>query len=388
MKKKHTLDGEKSWTIDRLSKSTSTIEFPEFQRDPTVWKLDKKERLIDSIVRGLDISSIYFFKRDDGKFDCIDGQQRINAIWSYLGINKTDPDNMFHAKIENEVYNDEKQFAEVHQKRFEHLGKEWQKKILEYELNIIFITKTEDEDELSLQFIRLQLGAPLRAGEKLNAMMGDMRNFIFDKENDAFIKMDYFSETSIRKGRFGRQEVASQLLLNAFSKKEDGEFHRSRYLDLQEFFKKKEKFANADKKIIEEVKRVLKVISKHFKENLKFINSKAIAISVFLFINELVQLKKEKDIDAFIEFFIKFLKTKEWQVTKGLDMNKAYREILSFQTSLTQAAGEKTAIQTRHDFWRDYFEYYQKHGAMIKGDKEFEKETGEDPNDERKKIQL
>jgi Protein of unknown function DUF262 len=387
MKKEHNLNEEKPWTIDRLSKSTNIIEFPEFQRDPTVWRLDKKERLIDSIVRGLDISSIYFFKRDDGKFDCIDGQQRINAIWSYLGINKNDPDNAFNAKIENEVYNDKKQYADVHQKRFEYLDEQWKNKILEYELNIIFITKTEDDDELSLQFIRLQLGATLRAGEKLNAMMGDMRDFIFNKGKDAIIEMDYFIKTSIRKGRFGRQEVVAQLLLNAFSKKENGEYHRSRYLDLQDFFKKKEKFTGSDKKIIEEVKHILMVISKHFKENLKIINSKAIAVSVFLFISELIELNKEKDIDEFVSFLVKFLKTKEWQVTRGLDMNRAYREILNFQTSLTQAAGEKTAIQNRHDFWRDYFSYYKKEG-LIKGDKEYEKVEGKNPDDEREKTEL
>jgi len=385
MEKKYS-ETNKSWTIVKLSKSTNIVEFPEFQREPTVWKLDKKERLIDSIFRGFDISSIYLYKRGDGKYDCIDGQQRINAIWSYMGINKQDPDNSFHSRMENEIYDDNQNYQEVHRKRYENISLKWKKRFDDHILNIVFITKVNDEKELNLQFIRLQLGAPLRAGEKLNAMRGDMRDLIFSKTDNDLIGMDYFNITSIRKGRFGRQEVAAQILLNAFSKKETEECHRSRYIDLQEFFKAKERFSSMDKRIIDEVKLTLKIIEKYFKEKLIYINNKAIAVSVFLFVNELRELKKEKETSEFVDFLIKFLKTKEWQVSKGLDMNQAYREILNFQTSLTQAAGEKTAIQNRHDFLRDYFLFYKKRKGLIKGDEVYNKKGNADK--EREKIKL
>lgn len=386
MEKKHSEKNEKPWTIDRLSKSTNVIEFPEFQREPTVWKLEKKQKLIDSIFRGFDISSIYLFKRDDGKYDCIDGQQRINAIWSYIGINKQDPDNEFFSKIDNEVYNDAKHFLDIDQKKYENLDPKYKNRFNNYDLNIVFITKIDEEDELNLQFIRLQLGAPLRAGEKLNAMKGDMRDLVFNKIKNEFIEMDYFKESSIRKGRFGRQEVASQILLNAFSKKEYNEFHRSRYDDLQEFFKTKENFSSADKRIIDEVVQTLKFIEKYFGKNLIYINNKALAVSVFLFVIEMRELKREKEIREFVEFLIKFLKTKQWQVSKGLDINKEYREILNFQTSLTQAANEKTAIQNRHDFWRNYFSYYKKNKGLIIGDEEYNKRG--DADKEREGIEL
>jgi len=387
MEKNYTKKGEISCTIDWLSKNTNNIEFPEFQREPTIWKLDKKQRLVDSIFRRFDISSIYLFKRDDNKYDCIDGQQRINAIWSYLGINYTDHDNNFHSKIENELFYDKDFLIDVDQKRFEHLDEKYKKQFRDYELNIVFISKIDEEEELNLQFIRLQLGAPLRAGEKLNAMKGEMRDLVFNKAVDGLIELQYFTITGIRKGRFGRQEVASQILLNAFSKKETDEFHRSRFLDLQEFFKDKIKLSIEDKRLIEEIKATLEMISKHFKTNLIFINNKALAVSVYLFVSELIQLERVTEITDFMHFLIKFLKTKEWQISKGLDMNRAYREILNFQTSLTQAAGEKYAIQQRHDFWRAYFSYYQE-TKMIKGDEDFIKSEGKKPDDERDKIEL
>ena len=81
------------------------------------------------------------------------------------------------------------------------------------------------------------------------------------------------------------------------------------------------------------------------------------------------------------------MKTIKWQIPLGLDMAREYREILSFQTNITQAAGEKTAIQKRHDFLKDYFFHYKKKNE-IKGDSEFKKRTGKNPDDERKRIRV
>ena len=75
------------WSIKKLLDDHHVVEFPEYQREPTVWNLDKKRRLIDSILREFDIASIYFYQREDKTYDCIDGRQRINAILSYAGKN-------------------------------------------------------------------------------------------------------------------------------------------------------------------------------------------------------------------------------------------------------------------------------------------------------------
>ena len=109
-----------SWSIDKLIHKIKLIEFPEYQREPSVWNLLKKQRLIDSILRGFDIASIYLFKKNDDTYDCIDGRQRINTILSYLGENsETDPDdNEFHLKITNEIFEDNSRFNNVDNKRF------------------------------------------------------------------------------------------------------------------------------------------------------------------------------------------------------------------------------------------------------------------------------
>ncbi|MFN0159034.1 MAG: DUF262 domain-containing protein, partial [Bacteroidota bacterium] len=187
MKKEHD-----SWKISDLVKKASQIEFPEFQREPSVWKVEKKQRLIDSILRDFDISSIYFYERKSGKYDCIDGQQRINAIWSFLGINDSDEDNEFHLKISNEIYSDTGRLIDADQKRYKYLDKRFRDKINNYELNVVLLSEIGIPAELNLQFLRLQLGAALNAGEKLHAMNGDMRDLVFEEAKT----WDYFKKIS------------------------------------------------------------------------------------------------------------------------------------------------------------------------------------------------
>ncbi len=372
------------WTIEKLSKNINNIEFPEFQREPTIWDLEKKQKLVDSILRNFDISSIYFSRKENGGYDCIDGRQRINAIFSFLGINdKDDADNGFHLRIENEIYDDEGYFNKVDKKRFSSFSSEWQKRFLNYELNIVEITEAERDEELNLLFLRLQIASVLNAGEKLHAMIGDMRNWIFNTA----VNHEFFKRIHIPRRRYAREQVAAQITLNAFSKRNNGDFQRSRYIDLQDFFKKYSSLSLSDKKLIKEIENSFDVIVKYFEDKLKYINNRAIAVSVYLFVSELIELGKEKEIREFKEFLIKFLKTLKWQIPKGVEMNKNYYNLLKFQTNITQAAGEKTAIQKRHDFINEYFYYYKKQG-LIKGDEEYKKETKKDPDKERDSIRL
>ena len=68
-------------------------------------------------------------------------------------------------------------------------------------------------------------------------------------------------------------------------------------------------------------------------------------------------------------------------------MDAAYYDLLNFQTNISQAAGEKTAIEKRHDFLTEYFYNFKKHNK-IKGDDDYTKTTGKNPDEERKKIHL
>jgi hypothetical protein len=220
------------WSIRKLTENLDKIEFPEFQREPTVWNLEKKQLLIDSILREFDISSIYFYKKNKESYDCIDGRQRINAISSYLGLNGEDLfDNKFHLKIFNEIYDDRSKFKDANQRRFENLEPKWKEKILNYKLNIVVIEDIEKEEELNLLFLRLQIATILNAGEKLHAMLGEMHDKVFYDIS----QHEFFNKMSIPSRRYYKEIVASQIAINVFSKKYEESFHRARYIDLQDF---------------------------------------------------------------------------------------------------------------------------------------------------------
>ncbi len=58
---------------------------PEFQRFFR-WSLIQKSRLIESIMLGIPIPSIFVVQREDGVWDVVDGLQRLSTIFEFVGI--------------------------------------------------------------------------------------------------------------------------------------------------------------------------------------------------------------------------------------------------------------------------------------------------------------
>lgn len=110
------------------------LMIPDFQRK-FVWKISKKESLIDSIIKGFPIGAITLFVKDDG-YMIIDGLQRINTITQFTkepsSILKF---NSFYGSIENELnlYFQECEFNSNQVKRAKSIIKKWYE-----ELNQIF----------------------------------------------------------------------------------------------------------------------------------------------------------------------------------------------------------------------------------------------------------
>ena len=57
---------------------------PEFQR-LFRWELDQKSRLVESILLGIPIPSIFVLQREDGVWEVIDGLQRLSTILEFMG---------------------------------------------------------------------------------------------------------------------------------------------------------------------------------------------------------------------------------------------------------------------------------------------------------------
>ena len=173
---------------------------PDYQRPPA-WSRKQKQLLIDSILREYDIPKMYWREVDHKngiKYEVIDGQQRLRAIWEYrngyFGL----------ARDADTVDN-----VDVAGKKYEELDLDIGSIFDAYPLDVVIVneaTQNNEEDEVRDMFLRLQNGTTLKAQEKRNAMTGQMRDFVKGISQHPFFEHCRFSNS-----RFTFDHIAAQL---------------------------------------------------------------------------------------------------------------------------------------------------------------------------------
>jgi len=321
------------WPAELLFKRRYLIQYPDFQREPTVWSEKKRQLLIDSMLIGLDIPKIYLYKSPNSdQYDCVDGRQRIESVIQFFEGYLALPDG----------------------RRWDKLSPQEQAAISGYEFTIALITQAT-EDQLRLLFLRLQLGAPLNVGEKLHAMKGDIRDFVFDlgKNHPFFIKV------RIPRRRFAKETVLAQICLNSFYRSLHDTFSSARYEELKVFF---EQFSSLNRyqREVQRIRSTLDSLDQHFGDAASQLTNRAVIVSAYLFFEELMKNGEINKLADFTEFYLEFIEILSEQTLKGLEYDREYRELLDFQTYIIQAAIGKSAIEARHEMLKDYFEYYMK----------------------------
>ena len=71
-------------SVKELHEARADLSFPEYQRQPNLWPIQKKALLIDSILQDIDVPKLYFNKTEDGDLEVVDGTQRLWTIWGFL----------------------------------------------------------------------------------------------------------------------------------------------------------------------------------------------------------------------------------------------------------------------------------------------------------------
>jgi hypothetical protein len=156
---------------------------PEYQRG-AVWKEPQQKKLIDSVLRGYPLPLIYLhhkkrmfagIQKED--FEIIDGQQRLNALYTF----SEDALKLFDPKKDDKVARFPKFIkdfpCEWANCTYRSLSKELPEKFDDTEIFIVKVT-TDNEDEARDLFIRLQAGLPLNAQEKRDAWPGGYTEFV------------------------------------------------------------------------------------------------------------------------------------------------------------------------------------------------------------------
>lgn len=156
--------------LDKIYKRRDRYEIPEWQRGK-VWNNQKKQRLIDSILRGWRLPKFYFVKNGE-TFEVVDGQQRLNAIYDFFA---------------NELALTEESAKEFGGPLYKDLKQNYSDAFDDFEIDYDEITEA-DEDAQKEFFQRLQEGLPLTGSEKLNSVHSKLRDYCTQLAKHEFFK--------------------------------------------------------------------------------------------------------------------------------------------------------------------------------------------------------
>jgi hypothetical protein len=336
------------WPILRLGKEQTRITFPEYQREKKLWSDEAKAYLIDSILKDIDIPKLYFNLNDKKEYEVVDGQQRLWAIWEYLN-------DKYACSVSGNM------------KKFSDLTVTEKEKIENYTLQITVFEDAKD-DFLREHFVRLQLGLPLVTGERLNALSGQMKDFVFGE----LVKHDFIKSLGIPKRRFAKQTLCAQICINSFGRKRIGAFKRTRWEDLRDFFQEYEHPHGIDLELFEErtgaIPNLLDQLWRCFGERTTQLTNRSYILSIYLLFEELVTQQgplEAKEQKTFVSLVFTLWRRLREEARAGI--SRKNKELYSFQTSLSSAPGEPYQIQGRHTKLSEFYEYFKKAGK-IRGD--------------------
>jgi hypothetical protein len=327
----------------------------DYQREK-IWSRKNQEDLLDSILKNIDIPKLYLVKTHDAEsfdYECIDGKQRMSTLLSFY---KPDPGEKtpLTVRVAGDKFT-HKQLEEEHPKL--------SKKIDDFELTLVVYAVIDDEEFIREIFRRLQLGIRLNSGEMLNSLTGAIRDFVFkEMGKDA----PFLRRTSLSEKRYSRQFTLAQVCINSFSRNSEGHFVRARFDDLEDFFKDNYSLDKQDKNLVR-IRKTLNLLETGFRTDAHAISSRAIAVTAYLFVEELLLRKKSSQVKQFARFFVTLLNEIKDDLVRLTNYDKPKNRLVleAFQKHVTQASVEPSAIRRRHEFVGKAFAYYLKSNGKI-----------------------
>ena len=312
---------------------------------------------------------------------------------AFLGSNPDDQHERFSLELQNEYSDEEhsKGLQALDGLTFEQIketssddgdarnedAREFVENLLNYPLSVVKLSDSRAPAEFNLQFIRLNIGTIINSGERLNAMVGDIRDECFGEERLG--SHEFLNATRIPTRRFAREQVAAQILAQVFSLNDSNEFCRTRHIDLQKFFKQYGHLSRERRDLIARVRNLLDCLRGPFGES-EVLRNRAITVSTVLLAwrREVTTQQPAENLARFIEEFQYRLR---WQIKKGFDVDLEYRYLLEFQRHLTQASVEKPAFSERARILEQEFDFWSASKELTGDAKWREANPGEEPSE-------
>jgi len=269
-------------TLHQLDVADKIVYDTEFQRGE-VWGLDRKQKLIDSMLRGYNINTIFLRQLSDGKYECLDGQQRLKTTLKEFLNNKFPINPKFSPEFNRKVF-------------YQQLPEALKAKIKSYIIYAIIFYTTDDEETCKI-FLRLQEGLPLNSAEKLNAMIGCLRNEILALTCHPFIK-----NLGIKNQRFTHRYILAQLYLIVLR----NQITDAKFRQLQEIYSTYRK-TRSPETVTHAMRRILNFLENQFGDDAQVIRFNADFISLCLLAKHLLENYATDSLASDLkEFFIQF----------------------------------------------------------------------------------
>lgn len=161
---------------------------PAFQR-LFRWKDEQKTKLIESLLLGIPIPSIFVFQEESGRWLIIDGLQRLSTIFQFMGILKSEEgtfpsfalkETEYLPALQDYVWNEDiqKQISDE-TTHYRTLEPEQQRLIKRAMLEVQIVTRESDEQSQLDLFLRLNTGGTVLTDQEL-------RNAVLVMENSDF----------------------------------------------------------------------------------------------------------------------------------------------------------------------------------------------------------
>src|SRR5688572_31542131 len=155
-------------------------EKPPYQRESSVWSLEKQQLFIDSLLNGYDVPKIYLHDlrgiEETKVYAVVDGKQRLTTIWRFL-TNEFPLAPDFRIEPNNYPELPAEAVPPAAGMLFRDMDPIWQEVLKSTFLAVVLIQNAREEDIEDL-FSRLNNGEPLNAAEKRNAMGGEMARLV------------------------------------------------------------------------------------------------------------------------------------------------------------------------------------------------------------------
>lgn len=322
---------KKPWPLSTLSNAKGIRRRvdtnPDFQR-PAVWTTAQKQLLIDSILREYDVPKMYWRKVGEkpDRYDVVDGQQRLRAIWSFV-------DGEFALPKDAQPVDD----MPVAGCTYQTLPDELQIRFDQYTLDVVVLEDT-DEDEVREMFLRLQNGTSLKAQEKRNAMPGAMRQFVRDLTGHDFFKRVQFANTRFTHDHVAAQMVCLELAGGPINVK-DG--------DLNRMYKQNEKF-DPTGPVAKAVRRTLDLLASTFPDKTPELE-RFNAVALYCVFAELQRAYAIQGIKGeLLDWFLGFESRRRAQDL--LDEDHAEAEWVAYKEKISHSTDAQESIRYRMEF--------------------------------------